>query len=173
MNTKSYETYMLSNIDSWHDFASAQDYTLDESDIILVTGWTKTSSWHLASFYEESHTRAGAIQGQILSGIGIELVISASGSHSVILEQRVDPSAQDTVYTAPSSAEQERPRNQCIFLASYKVKRRRWIGRKLKAAADFDNIDGEGDDEDAGTVLSAAVSARNVLVCSTPQVCYS
>lgn len=172
MNTKSYETYMLRNFDSWHALAMEKGYDLNERDIILVTGWTKTSAWHLASFYEESHTRAGAIQAKIVSGVGIELAISASGSDSVILEQRADPSAQDAV---SAFTEQERPRNQCIFLAAYKVSRRRWLGRKLKAAAGFHDIDSDDDveDEDSQTALSADVSSRDALAYSTtPQVCY-
>ncbi|GJE89772.1 hypothetical protein PsYK624_058790 [Phanerochaete sordida] len=124
-----FRAYMHAHHDAWHAFAAALGHTLDADDIVLVSGWLKTSSWALAACTRAGRAHEFAVQAQLadLAGVEFHVEVKEDGAHSV--EQRCGP-----VREASQSGDGEPPHDQCLFLRYYKMKRRKFFGKRLVAA---------------------------------------
>ncbi|EKM58729.1 uncharacterized protein PHACADRAFT_117841 [Phanerochaete carnosa HHB-10118-sp] len=123
-----FQQYMHQYHDAWHAFATALGHTLDSSEIVLVSGWLKTSSWALAACTSCGRAHEVSIQAQLGSMAGVEFGIEIAEDAALSFEQRSGPTRE----WVPEDG--KFPRDQCLFLRYYKMKRRIFLGKRLVAA---------------------------------------
>ena len=99
-----FQEYMREHHDSWHDFAVSLGHTLDPSEIVLVSGWLKTSSWALAVCTSYGHAHAVSIQSPLGSMAGVEFGVEVA--------EDVAPS---TVTEAPEPQPDEVPMEDVVL----------------------------------------------------------
>ncbi|KAI0635543.1 hypothetical protein C8Q77DRAFT_1039062, partial [Trametes polyzona] len=142
--------YMRKHLQQWHAFATdSLGHDLQESDIIFVSGFVKTTVWAEAAFSCKSTNGELYISGGALSCSGSSL---ASGSFSASMckcEQptvfhRWGPLCRLPRGNGPKSAGHaaerdehldERKSDQCIFLNFFKMKQRLFRSRVVMRAA--------------------------------------
>ena len=186
-----FRSYMRKNHESWYAFARDPDtYGLhaEPEDIILVRGTVKTSSWALAA-YTDAGTHAHAIAFNAKAGAvaGAGFKWSSTHSSSAQLEQRVGPSdasppvppARNTGKAvarykdelpevefenskgASPSLGAENAQNQCVFMGYYKIRYRFW-GKKISAAAGYDELPPGEDPAQASAVVADADDGESI-----------
>ena len=169
--------YIRDNISSWQEFANERlGIGLSEEKILFVSGFTKTTVWATAAFADSSSDGELCIAGGCF-------VPSTSGEFRVAMSrctaasvfsrwgppERLSQELQDSPQGTASAPEAQLPRDQCIFLNYYKMKRRRILGPSvLRAAAgpwkfDFDR---ERDDDcmSIGSTCTSETTSDNSLV---------
>lgn len=156
-NEREFLDYILSNI----DLVVASSEVNDINGLIAVTGCTLTGDWE-----------AGVVH-QSARGSGVD----ASGGPSSILVLRAEVHVQHSSEQAHQSSEGhkhvagrpglgpccERPKNQCIFIRSFKFKKR-WLRKPkhipLKAAAEPKDSEKDDDDWCEGPSLRVPATAQ-------------
>lgn len=137
---------MRKHISSWLEFANADlGIGLEESEILFVSGFTKTPVWATAAFADSAKKSELVVSGG-------SFVSPASGEFSVSMIKCVNPSVSyragpvDRVSCQQDMDTGPEDYDQCIFLNYYKMKIR--VLRSpaiLKAAAGFQNLGSSGD----------------------------
>ncbi|GJE89856.1 Zn(II)2Cys6 transcription factor [Phanerochaete sordida] len=125
----------------WHAFAVAQGREIAPEDIVLVTGWLKTSEWALAAI--SNHGSSHAISFSASGGVaGAEFGVEHSTSAEMSVTQRSGPKL---AAGASADAGMHAKRDQCLFVKYYKVKYRRFLPLKITAMAQPRDMDHEED----------------------------
>lgn len=141
--TRAVQKYMRQNLEHWHLFATDRlGIDLQDSDLIFVYGYTKTTVWAEAAFSSSS------TDGELVISAGTP-ALGASGSFSVELSKcqlpitfhRWGPHERasvvrelDALATTPSTSAIDDTFDQCIFLNYFKMKSR-FRRRIIRAAA--------------------------------------
>lgn len=123
-----FQQYMHQHHGAWHAFAAALGHTLDPSEIVLVSGWLKTSSWALAACTSCGRAHEVSIQAPLGSVAGVEFSIQVAENAASSFEQRSGPEREWL------SKDGKFLRDQCLFLRYFKMKRRIFLGKRLVAA---------------------------------------
>ena len=114
-----FASYMRRHHTSWHAFARQKGIAVRDSDIILVSGWVKTSDWALAAVisYGRLHdiSFSAGVSGFASATFRVVSQLNAQAS----IEQRRGPSR--TQHVEPEGAD---AKDQCVFLRYYKQKTR-------------------------------------------------
>ena len=117
-------SYMGKNIDSWCRVLS--EVTGEDSELenlIFVRGHVKTSGWGVGAASKGSSRLAGSFAGGH-GPYGAQLRLSKESFNNASFDERWGPDGRETEKS-----------DQCIFLNYYKVRRRRFWGRSIKAGA--------------------------------------
>ena len=126
-----FEEYILDHHPSWYAFATRLGHSLRADDIVLVSGWVKTSKWALFAYADE--TRSHTLSLSISSGGMASAHTNLSMSQNVAIPKATKcgpkTSAFERLRRSSSSSTRSSPastpaRNQCIFLRYYKCRRR-------------------------------------------------
>ena len=142
--------YMATHLHSWCGFSNnTLGIGLQDKDIIFVWGFTKTTTWVVAAFSDNSRGEELVIPGScfVPSGSdGLRVFISHEGPVSI--ESREGP--HDRISTWKDSRVPKYKYDQCIFLNYYKMKRRTVADapRVGLRVADPDTLPDEDEDED-------------------------
>ncbi|KAI0092298.1 hypothetical protein BDY19DRAFT_591513 [Irpex rosettiformis] len=141
-DARMFEEYMLRYHESWCEYArDKRGLSLKNEDIILVRGFVKTSRWTVAAFLgSRSSTQQVTISGELGSVVNIGINYS---SHE---DARCSPVAPRSGPAHPM------PKDQCLFLNYYKIKRRRFFPNEIVAAADPSDHDAERRGEEDGDI---------------------
>nr|VWP00121.1 S1-like domain-containing protein [Ganoderma boninense] len=152
---------MTTHLAGWRDFANDRlGIELEAKDIILVSGFLKTTVWGTAAFSNISDSAELVVAGGCF-------VPSASGAFRVSMSRGVEASVisragpQDRISTWNDSPSQDFKYDQCIFLSYYKMKYRRMIPlpRIMRAAAGPHTL--PHDDDDHNGALASTLSSTN------------
>ncbi|OBZ75132.1 hypothetical protein A0H81_04838 [Grifola frondosa] len=142
------EDYIKQNHPHWVRYVrNVLRLDVRRENLVFVHGWLKTSQWALAAFLEKDVEGALCLEGQFspLAGARFSIQGSQRLSRSVITRSGPQTMLEDT----PEEAAASRPKNQCIFLQYYKVKRRLLLAPEvIKAAAEPTDLPGPEDEED-------------------------
>lgn len=114
---------------SWYNLARKREIDLEVEDIVLVSGWIKTSGWSLATYASRGRSHAFSLS------IGATGVASADGSMS--FEEKTRMGLQKRSGPERSSSKATPPQDQCVFLQYYKCTNR---GPGLKAIKNAQNL---------------------------------
>ena len=127
--------YMRNNFDSWLEFANAAwGLGIRPEDLLFVCGTLKTTQWALAAFQGSMfRNQLGHISEQ-LSSIGDSQVFQIFDHKIPSTNFRAGPRLP-TVHSDSNHLADRLPRNQCLFIHYYKMKRRFWWSHPLRAAA--------------------------------------
>ena len=122
--------YMRQHHASWHEHAFQKGYAVLPTDIILVSGWVKTSKWALAAFSSQERSHDITFQANVGTFASAQFALSVQGDTLMPIEQRCGPSsASGIAQTTPK-------KDQCLFLRYYKQKSRSPRHPKIVAAID-------------------------------------
>lgn len=179
--------YIRQHHDSWYAFATDPvKYGLEckPEDIIMVRGFVKTSAWAVAAFPD-----GGASQREVAFS-GTAGPFANAGFHfaqqqqrQVAFEHRVGPSrgksrtpsiasgkARATEFPVPDvgdAAEGEAAeRDQTVFLGYFKILRRKFWRKKIKAAGGYDSLP-PGDDDESEPETAIEAHPRYEPVCGS------
>ena len=149
------KTYMLRQHEAWCEYLHNDLGQTDVSpeDIVLVSGWVKTSpDWAAAVFSEFVSKHYASIKGHASRFIGLELSHSQSRAQSGVRKDR-----QGAKYQRDNGAKRaEMEQDQSIFLKRYKLKRRLVILKIIAAGAGYDRLPDHGRGGDAAKGLLAS-----------------
>ena len=110
-----FPAYMLQNHASWQQFAYERFHVnLAAEDIVLVSGWIKTSKWELAVFDKHLRSQDIAIQESAASFVTGKLSLSSKDGAAMSSSHR---SSAPLVEGSPVD-------KGCLFLWYFKLKRR-------------------------------------------------
>ncbi len=134
---RGFTRYMRQNYKSWHHFATEiLGLECEAEDIVLVHGWTKAASWTVAAFQSEARAQAIRLNGNINLMAGVGLEVAVIDKSDVIYEQRSGPQPTSAARGPGSSTSSiSPPRDQCIFLSTYRWKSRFLLPRHIVAHA--------------------------------------
>ncbi|RPD70204.1 WD40 repeat-like protein [Lentinus tigrinus ALCF2SS1-7] len=136
--------YIRANFTHWLAFADKFGLEKKDQDLFFVCGTTKTSRWARAAFRGQYKKKQGTITADFSSAAGLNLSVSISNqslptsSYGAGPTRRARSPTLSTVVSASGSPDAEgadEPIDQCIFIHYYKVKRRIWGNKVMKAAA--------------------------------------
>lgn len=129
-NNKFWRDYTLAHHDSWYEFATeVQGHILKPEDLILVTGFLKTTKWALASIENHGKSSSVSLSVDVKDIARAYFNVERSENTESAIIQRHGP-AQGSKTATPL------PCDQCLFLRYYKVKRRRPFPKYLAAGAE-------------------------------------
>ncbi|GJE94294.1 WD40 repeat domain-containing protein [Phanerochaete sordida] len=143
-DNRALEEYMIREHHKWHAYAVDDvGHRVKLEDVVLVSGWVKApADWATAAFSNTSSTESLSVTSQLgqLFGLGL------SGKRRTAYS---GPRMERQGATYPQVADANAPRNQCLFVKRYKIKKRVSIVRVLQAGAGYDNQgpSGGGDDD--------------------------
>lgn len=145
--------YVRQHHKSWFEFARSLGLDVKPEDIILVSGWLKTTEWAVAAVLAEGKAHAFSLNVDPGSSIvQARLDIEHSTNHKLSTSHRKGPNK----ITA-------RRRDQCLFLRYYKAKYRfarfKFLGMKIVAAAEPQPDDPHHDSE------GSAAGTRSICIC--------
>ncbi|GJE93414.1 hypothetical protein PsYK624_095730 [Phanerochaete sordida] len=137
------ESYILRYYDDWHAYATTTlSQALDWGDIVVVTGWTKTTAdWEMTTWSNKSSVLGAALEGQ---GGGIaKIKLGGSRTRSVTSTpiRRHGRTYEEQDALLDEAADRQ---DQCIFVRRVKVKKRPLAPSRLVASAGH-RRDGESD----------------------------
>ncbi|OBZ65404.1 Vegetative incompatibility protein HET-E-1 [Grifola frondosa] len=165
--SRSFMSYMRRNHASWHRFATDTcDVDLQKDEIIFVNGCVKSAEWAVAAFIERGREGELYFSGEFGPMASAGFSLSMKNSTSARVEHRMGPPQSEHRSTLPGVSEiEETPRDgdvrgkavdvskfdQCVFLEYYKMKKRIWFYRVIKAAAGPHELPSQPDDSDPGS----------------------
>lgn len=130
LKNNAFTAYMNAHHDAWHAFAAALGHAIAPDDIVLVSGWLKTSEWALAACTDCARAHQLTLDVQAGPLAGAQFGIKLAQDVQMSLEQRSGPSR-----AVQHKHKGSKVRDQCLFLRYYKIKKRPFFGKKIVAAA--------------------------------------
>lgn len=143
----------------WVDFVSKFGLDVREEDILFISGTTMTSKWAVAAFHGQYRKKQGMIRADLSSYAALDLSVSISdeslpqGYHSSGPRRRGALNASAGTQPDQESLNVDEA-DQCIFLHYYKMKRRVWLYRHMKAGAGPHELPSPGPDEAGSRVVA-------------------
>ena len=110
---------------------------ISPEEIILIDGWVKSAAdWASTAFSNYSTKTWTSVQGQAAKFGALDFFKSRMRVHSGPRSHR-----QGSSYPRPTGTPlSDLPRNQCLFLSRYKVKKRLKVLVKIEAGAGYDEL---------------------------------
>ena len=124
---------MLAHADQWLQFARDQGYDIELSDLLFVTGHTKTAQWTNAVFHGSE--RGGAVHLQANAASLVQGSFQIGGQHTVVHGVDCGKGPEN-----PKDNPLPEDFNQTVFLSAFKMARKLpLIAPKVIKAAGFGN----------------------------------
>ncbi|KIP08045.1 hypothetical protein PHLGIDRAFT_127288 [Phlebiopsis gigantea 11061_1 CR5-6] len=139
-----FRQYMRKHHAAWHAFATRRGFAVRAGGIVLVYGWLKTSEWAIAAFQNQGRAHDISFQVGLESFAAAQFAVSLGEDVQVSMEQRCGPLRQGMPRTIASSRVSV-PRDQCLFLRYYKLKKRLFRRPKVIITADARDVHGTQD----------------------------
>lgn len=117
--------YICQHHSSWYQTAQDLGYDIQDHEIILVTGWLKTSRWVVSTFRRSKRSKFPSLSLRVNHHgiLGPTLTVTNPGNDQVSLDQRWGPH-QTALSNDPQVNTVEPSRNQTLFLRYHKLRRR-------------------------------------------------
>lgn len=163
LDYRAFERYISQHHDSWYAFAISLDHAIEAEDIVLVSGWLKTSDWALAVCTNHGHAHEVLLEAHPSSTAGVQFEATLSQDVDVSVDQRRGPLRDEP------RTDRARPRDQCLFLRYYKLKKRPvWRARCVPAGELSDDAHPEDEDDDT-RACDSRTPARNTEISVTAE----
>lgn len=139
--------YITRHHHSWYELARSRKLSVNPEDIVLVSGWLKTSEWAMAALVNEGSSHALSFSADGCSVAQARFGVERSSDVEMSAFQRSGPGDVTN-----------KIRDQCLFIRYYKAKYRagplKFLGMKIVAHAGPHRLDRYHDTEDpaAGTL---------------------
>lgn len=168
--------YMKAHHESWYQFATeTRGIDCEREDIVVVRGFVKTSCWTVAALTGESaHTREVTLNGQLGPLFNIGAGYAAHRGRLASIQQRSGPSIRmsssitrthwETLLSPKGTNKREihsampayetMPRDQCVFLNYYKIKRKFLFLEQIVAGAGAPTLPDPDGSRDKGALLA-------------------
>ena len=153
LDSEDFHEYIDQHVDSWYEFAQRKRFNVPKGpSIFMVRGCDKTAEWALACFHGTSETQGAEVffNGAFIGAPGARLCLKGSWARSASAAARSGPRRDPvTPFLTSQSAnvpEVSKRFDQPVFLRTWRVSRRRfWIPRVIKAAAEPQDLDYDHD----------------------------
>lgn len=191
--SRSLASYIRTHIDKWHAFALLCDFDIPKENLYFISGMIKTSYWGMGAFLGNGSSCEASVFAEAGSLAHASFTLRRTRDHASEPEFRSGPSAEserpgqpppsplppsdshvETSSIGRSSIDSESIRtrelmDQCIFFHYYKVKKRWWYNKVIRAAAGPDERDpdrsGDGGDIAQPELEYEAVEDNRHPVC--------
>lgn len=134
-----FRPYMSKHHSSWHQFATSKGLAVEETDLVLISSFVKTSQWALAAFSSQKKSVEVSFNASIGPFASAQFGLSYGEGESGSIPQRRGPRMHTTGSEA-NSADSVAPLlpNQCLFIRYHKLKKKKlirlpWITAEVKA----------------------------------------
>ncbi|KAI0751888.1 WD40-repeat-containing domain protein [Daedaleopsis nitida] len=165
--SKSLVHYIRMNIEKWHALATARDLDIPKESLYFISGVVKTNDWGLGAFLGNGTSCEVSVQAQASSFAHASFSLRATKGHYGNTEVRSRPKSESerTEQAPPSplpsiesqgetsslgrssidsgSIRGRTEMDQCLFFHYYRVKKRFWINRVIRANAGADERDSD------------------------------
>ena len=132
--------YVYRHHSAWHRAARKLGYDLQSHEIILVTGFLKTSRWAISTLkrLKQSNTLSLSLRMTPYAILGPTFTLVKPSNGQVSLDQRWGPHHATPLNNEPQSSTHRdlASQNQTLFLQYYKLKRRSIHGKTEFQEAD-------------------------------------
>ena len=130
-----FESYISRHSAAWHNFARSRNISIKPDDIVLVSGWVKTSEWALAAFSNNTSSHKMEFSGDAGGFAALDFCFTVTQDTQSSVDQRAGPvlkiprrSPELGAGSSPQTRGDIRLGNlrsdQCLFLRYYKQRRR-------------------------------------------------
>ena len=142
-----FKEYILENYDSWCQFALTKKRDPEDPEFegpVLVRGWVKTSDWDVVTWIKANRSQkltvAAGFRDYLQGGASVSRSVGfSSGVHHRFGPpklQGVSPGSGGVMDVHQDLLDGcNPPRDQCVFVSYFKVKKRLLLPRKIEAAA--------------------------------------
>ncbi|GJE91470.1 hypothetical protein PsYK624_076200 [Phanerochaete sordida] len=133
VRSRACRAYICAHHASWEAFARAGGWHVHPSELVLVYGCVKASAWALAAYAQRDSAHELAFTLAAGGFVAAHAGAGAGERVAMSMEQRCGPSR-------PPDQPAPAPRDQCIFLAYYKLKRRGMGAVQLQGAPVLEDV---------------------------------
>ncbi|RPD54116.1 WD40 repeat-like protein [Lentinus tigrinus ALCF2SS1-7] len=177
--SRSLGTYMKNNIEEWSDLASRHDLDMPKEALIFVSGTVKTNDWRLGAFLIHGQNFEMVLEANVnFASTKLEYRQKAAAGLAEVRhkplddsDQRFEPLADTDSQHATASGRPSlesvrsvlQKKDQTLFFHYYKVKKRWWRNRAIKAAAGSHDLGADSSGEGAD-ISSLSISGDSDVV---------
>ncbi|KAI0365467.1 WD40 repeat-like protein [Pilatotrama ljubarskyi] len=188
--SKKLTQYIRTSLDSWYHFATdVLDLDIAREDILFISGAVKTDNWALGAFLRRGSACQISFQANAGSFAQGSFNISKVHEHTVEPEWRTKPDGASlspspssaSLATSPTAVDQSSSRmsitsltlkktptgpkkDQTLFVNYYKMKRRFFRSRIVKAAAGYADLEHGGEGDGEGELMVGGGSDSDVSI---------
>lgn len=122
-----FQEYIYRHHASWYDFACLRGLDVKAEEIVLVSGWFKTSGWALATYASRENSNEFSLSASASGIASGKVCFSFKEKNRVGLQKRAGPhpSVASTIKKSSiDEKESQHPSDQCLFLQYYKCQTR-------------------------------------------------
>ena len=169
-----FEKYILEHHDSWCEYARSI-LGISAKDVIVVSGFIKSSTWTIATFFGDSRFEEGTVGGHLSSALDVDFS-HPSGDTTACLPIGSRSGPAHRMRSAQRLASREEPedrampKDQCLFLNYYKVKHRS-LAPEPTTGSGYDDDLGHSDEDEGEKYLVTVPPHIDVSVA--PPLCRS
>lgn len=127
--------YICAHHASWEAFARRLGWYVHASELVLVYGCVKTSSWALAAYASRENEHEMGFSLTAGSFVSMRAGVEARDHVRMSMEQRSGPQRPDDADSSTPAA-----KDQCLFISYYKIKRRGMGTVKLQLDAALEDV---------------------------------
>ncbi|KAI0701530.1 WD40 repeat-like protein [Cerioporus squamosus] len=179
--SKSLIPYMKANIEHWSALASRHDADVAKDALIFVSGTVKTNDWGLGAFISHGQSCVAEFQAQVHFAQA-QLTWKTSQQNEGNTQVRQRPKDEDELRRIqelaaiessedPSSSRRSldsvrsfhQKKDQTLFFHYYKMKKRLWFSRILRAAAGPHELDHDSSGEGESSPVRAMSDEMEVV----------
>ena len=147
---------MWAHHDSWFDFARVLGHDVNADDIVLVSGWVKTSQWALAACTNYGRAHEVTLDATVPSIASAKFEINLCEDVKMSVDQRSGPPGRiEPVDDGPTT------HDQCLFVKYYKMKKNKFRMKKIVAGAGPQEYPPGRDGSDSGSYFEVGVHDCN------------
>ena len=145
VRSTAFQEYIYNHHQSWHAFAKKKGHSVEVEEIVLVSGFVKTSSWAVATYagQESSHDFSLSVGANGVASASADFSSEEKTNVKVLKRSGPGPSKGSAKAKGKASSKEK---NQCLFVQYYKCLPK---GFGLKKIRGPNNLT----DKDAGEVV--------------------
>jgi hypothetical protein len=147
MNNTMFRPYMSKHYRSWHEFALSKGLALEETDLVLISSFVKTSQWAIAAFSHPKRSHQISFNASLSPFVAAEFGISFGEETGGFIPQRRGPILRPATGPNDSEASSQLRPDQSLFICYYKLRKRR-LARRLEIGISVEARDAIGSPED-------------------------
>lgn len=121
LKNKIFRQYVYDNHAYWYEFAEKKGLEVEFGDIILVSGFVKTSEWALSVFGKSTKAHEFSVKATVGNFGGADFSVAEDTEFDMPMQRRCGPKRPSAGKTQSADTPDGMPSNQCLFLRYYRV----------------------------------------------------